>query len=52
MVAMELWHIDTAPFEELAQHCQRLHRWDCMFMVAPLHFPSVTGSPVTPLALP
>jgi kynurenine formamidase len=51
IVAMGLWLIDAAQFDDLMPHCQRLSRWEFMFVVAPLHFPSVTGSPVTPLAM-
>ncbi len=51
IVAMGLWLIDAAQFEDLVGHCERLNRWDFMFVVAPLHFPGVTGSPITPLAM-
>lgn len=50
IVAMGLWLIDAANFDELAVQCQALHRWEFMFTVAPLRFPGVTGCPVTPLA--
>ena len=51
LVAMGLWLIDAAQFDDLVPHCERLNRWDFMFTVAPLNFPGVTGSPVTPLAM-
>ena len=51
IVAMGLWLIDAANFEELVQVCTRLNRWDFMFIVAPLRFPHATGSPVNPLAV-
>ena len=51
IVGMGLWLIDAANFEELAQTCQQLNRWDFMFMVAPLRFYNATGSPVNPLAV-
>ncbi len=51
MVAMGLWLIDAANFEELTQVCQRLNRWEFMFTVAPLRFYNATGSPVNPLAI-
>lgn len=50
IVGMGLWLIDAANPEDLAVQCQALDRWEFMFTVAPLHFPTVTGSPVTPLA--
>jgi len=51
IVAMGLWLIDAANFEDLAARCEAMNRWDFMFAVAPLNFPTVTGSPVTPLAI-
>ncbi len=44
IVAMGLWLIDAAQFDDLLPHCKRLHRWTFMFVLAPLHFPGVTGS--------
>jgi kynurenine formamidase len=51
IVAMGLWLIDAANFEELVQVCHRLNRWEFMFTVAPLRFKNATGSPVNPLAV-
>ena len=51
IVAMGLWLIDAANCEELASTCNRLNRWEFMFMVAPLRFHNATGSPVNPLAV-
>jgi len=51
IVAMGLWLIDAANFEELAEVCQRLNRWEFMFMMAPLRLHNTTGSPVNPLAV-
>ena len=51
IVAMGLWLIDAANFEEVVQVCQRLNRWEFMFNVAPLRFKNATGSPVNPLAI-
>ena len=51
IVAMGLWLIDAANCEELAQVCQRLGRYEFMFVVAPLRFHNATGSPVNPLAV-
>jgi len=51
IVGMGLWLIDAANFDELVQTCERLNRWEFMFMVAPLRFYNATGSPVNPLAV-
>ena len=51
IVAMGLWLIDAANFEELAKVCRDLNRWEFMFNVAPLRFKNATGSPVNPLAI-
>ncbi|MDO8751314.1 MAG: cyclase family protein, partial [Dehalococcoidia bacterium] len=51
IIGMGLWLIDAGNFEELAQVCNRLHRWEFMFVMAPLRFPHATGSPVNPLAI-
>jgi hypothetical protein len=51
IVAMGLWMIDSANFEELAQHCRETGRWEFLFTLAPIRFPGVTGSPLTPLAV-
>ncbi len=51
IVAMGLWLIDAANFEELVKVCRNLNRWEFMFNVAPLRFKNATGSPVNPLAI-
>jgi kynurenine formamidase len=51
IVAMGLWLIDAANFEELVKVCRELGRWEFMFTVAPLRFYRATGSPVNPLAI-
>ena len=51
IVAMGLWLIDAANFEELVQVCRRLNRWEFMFVLAPLRFHNATGSPLNPLAI-
>lgn len=51
IVAMGLWLIDAANFEELVKVCRDLNRWEFMFNVAPLRFKNATGSPVNPLAI-
>ena len=51
IVAMGLWLIDAANFEELVRVCRELNRWEFMFVVAPLRFKNATGSPLNPLAV-
>ncbi|MPY91553.1 MAG: cyclase family protein [Acidimicrobiia bacterium] len=51
IVAMGLWLIDNCQLEDLAATCARLGRWEFQFMLAPIRFQGVTGSPVNPLAI-
>ena len=51
LVAMGLWDLNDAVFEDLVPVCERLNRWEFMFVVAPLNFQNVTGCPVNPLAI-
>ena len=51
IVGMGLWLIDNANVEELTEACQRLGRWQFLFMVGPLRFVGGTGSPVNPIAV-
>ncbi len=51
IVAMGLWLIDNCQLEELAATCERLGRWEFQFMMSPIRFQGVTGSPVNPLAI-
>ena len=51
IVAMGLWLIDSANFEELAEKCVELGRWEFLFSLAPIRFAGMTGSPLTPLAV-
>ena len=51
IVAMGLWLIDAANFDELAPVCNRLNRWEFQFIVAPLRLHGGTGSPVNPIAV-
>jgi len=43
--------IDDMDPEALAEMCAKLHRWEFMFVVAPLRVPTGTGSPVNPIAI-
>ena len=49
--AMGLWLIDGADYEELAQHCARLNRWEFLFVIPPLKLNGASGSPVNPIAI-
>ena len=51
IVAMGLWLIDNCQLEDLAKTCAELGRWEFQFMLAPIRFHGVTGSPVNPLAI-
>ena len=51
IVGMGLWLIDAGNCEELAKVCERLNRYEFMFVVAPLRFKNATGSPTNPLAI-
>jgi kynurenine formamidase len=43
--------VDNAELEELAEVCADLGRWAFELVVAPLHIPGGTGSPVNPVAV-
>lgn len=51
IVAMGLWLIDNCQLEDLAETCAKLGRWEFQFVLAPVRFQGVTGSPVNPLAV-
>jgi kynurenine formamidase len=51
IVAMGLWILDNCDFEELAETCARLERYEFLFTVANLRINGATGSPVNPIAL-
>jgi kynurenine formamidase len=51
MGALGLWLLDNADFEELAEVCARLGRWQFQAVIAPLKLENATGCPVNPLAL-
>jgi kynurenine formamidase len=51
MGAIGLWILDNPDYEELAETCARLGRWDFQMIVAPLKLAYATGSPVNPLAM-
>jgi kynurenine formamidase len=43
--------VDNADLEALADRCAQLGRWEFQLVVAPLHIPGATGSPVNPIAV-
>ncbi|MFR9804138.1 cyclase family protein [Pseudonocardia sp. RS010] len=51
LVAMGLWLIDNCQLEDLARACEQRGRWDFQFVLSPIRFQGVTGSPVNPLAI-
>jgi kynurenine formamidase len=51
IVAMGLCLIDACQFDDLAVVCERLGRWEFLFVVAPLRFERATASPITPIAI-
>lgn len=51
IVAMGLWLLDNCQLEDLAEACERHGRWEFQFVLAPIRFQGVTGSPVNPIAV-
>jgi kynurenine formamidase len=51
MGAIGLWILDNPDYEELAETCARLERWEFQATIAPLKLSHGTGSPVNPLAV-
>ena len=51
MGAIGLWILDNPDYEELAETCARLNRWEFQVVIAPLKLSNATGSPVNPLAM-
>lgn len=51
MGAIGLWILDNPDYEELAETCARLDRWEFQAVIAPLKLSNGTGSPVNPLAV-
>jgi kynurenine formamidase len=51
IVMMGLPLIDNADLEALSEFCARTHRYEFMFMTAPLVVPRATASPVNPIAV-
>jgi kynurenine formamidase len=51
IVAMGLWILDNAWLDTLAEECRRRKRWHFLITINPLRLPTVTGSPVNPIAV-
>ena len=51
IAVMGLHLLDYLQFEDLALACERVGRWEFLFIAAPLRIVGGTGSPVNPLAV-
>jgi kynurenine formamidase len=51
IVALGLWILDNAWLDTIAAECARRKRWSFMISINPLRLPTVTGSPVNPIAV-
>ena len=51
IVAMGLYLIDAANFDDLAKACEERNRWEYFMTIAPLKFSLGTGCPVNPIAV-
>lgn len=51
IVGMGLWILDNAWLDDLAAACAARRRWHFMISILPLRLPTVTGSPVNPVAI-
>jgi kynurenine formamidase len=49
--AMGVHLLDYLTFEELSRQCDRMRRWEFLFVAAPLRIDGGTGSPLNPLAI-
>ena len=51
ITAMGLHLLDYLQLDDLSHACERLGRWEFLFMAAPLLIPGGTGSPLNPIAV-
>ena len=51
IVALGLWILDNAWLDDLAEACAARNRWQFLISINPLRMPTVTGSPVNPIAV-
>jgi kynurenine formamidase len=49
--AMGVHLLDYLQLEDLSAACERVGRWEFLFVAAPLRIPGGTGSPINPLAI-
>ena len=49
--AMGVHLLDYLQFEDVAQHCEAVERWEFLFVAAPLRIVGGTGSPINPTAI-
>jgi kynurenine formamidase len=51
IVALGLWILDNAWLDDLSEACAARNRWEFLITINPLAMPTVTGSPVNPVAV-
>lgn len=51
IVGLGLWILDNAWLDDLAEACKQRGKWGFMISILPLKLPTVTGSPVNPVAI-
>jgi kynurenine formamidase len=51
IVGLGLWILDNAWLDDLAEACKKRGKWEFMISILPLKLPTVTGSPVNPVAI-
>jgi kynurenine formamidase len=51
LAAMGMPLLDNMDLDRLAATCAEEHRWEFLFVTAPLRLPGGTGSPINPLAI-
>lgn len=51
IVGMGLWILDNAWLDDIAAACSERGRWEFLINILPLRLPTVTGSPVNPIAV-
>ena len=51
IVALGLWILDNAWLDDLSEACAARNRWEFLITINPLALPTVTGSPVNPIAV-
>jgi kynurenine formamidase len=49
--AMGVHLLDYLQLEDVASHCEKVGRWEFLFVAAPLRISGGTGSPLNPIAV-